>query len=269
MKMQPSFLLLISLAITGCSGGSSSSPNASSNGDNLNSGNPAPPALPLEKVPGYELIGDMIVEPFEARDGIRVDIIEFELFIDIPRIKLHLHNDSSSPITAAGCDLTAFIGNQSVESNKGDFAALETILPGESAVDTNFWFDTKTGFTTFDRVSFSCSWIEGASRKLVREVTTGTVTFDFVEYSSRGRPALTGLLTNNSAETIYSAICSVKAKSGRLILDVAYLFFNELGDVNPGEAVEDDGTWLQLSNFDQFDSEPFNRANMECGYLIR
>ena len=103
------------------------------------------------------------------------------------------------------------------------------------------------------------------------DIVSGPVTVEFAGYRSSfsGRPAVALRLTNNSGVTIFNAACRVEAKRGNVILDAAFVSFANLGDIRPGEAAEDEGTWVELDSLDDFDSEPFDLANVNCTRLVR
>jgi len=229
---------------------------------------PEPEPEPDPDVPGQELVTNVEIEEF--RSGVvDVDIVEygFSQFGD-PQISLRLTNTDIDPIYNANCDITALSGNRIQDVAKAFFASLDPIDPDEAAIDDAVWRDLDGGFGSFDKIRIECDWLDGDDRRIN---VSGPVSVEFTGYTTSrlDKPSVSLLMTNNSSDTIYNAYCGVEAKVGNTIVDVASVFFADLSDIRSGEGVEDDGSWLELSSFGEFDSEPFNIDNVNCSYLVR
>lgn len=229
---------------------------------------PAQQAEPAP-VPGTDLIGDADIENFPGRAGIAVDIVRFGYdAFGQPEVELRLENGSRRTIYNANCAIAALAGNRILDTARTFFASLDPIDPGESALDAGAWFELDGGFSSADRFRITCDWLNGDGGRI--DLASDPVSVDFVGYTSEfGHPAVILLMTNNSARTIYNASCGVEAKRGDVIVDVASLFFADLGDIRTGEAAETASPWLELSSLDEFDAEPFDPANLNCSYLVR
>jgi len=163
----------------------------------------------------------------------------------------------------SACDITALSGNRVLDTTTAIFASLDEIDPGEQAQDTAAFRDLEGGFESLDKLRFTCDWLDGNDRR--RDISSGSVTVSSIGYTTSfsGIPAVTLLITNNSSQTLSRGSCGIEAKRDDLILDVASVFYT---DLRPGEAAEETGTWFELSSFDEFDSEPFDLANLNCTY---
>ena len=231
---------------------------------------PAPEPQPTpEPIEGQEIIGDTLVEPFSPTRGVGVSIIQYGFSqFGAPEATLRMTNGSGGPIYNANCDIAAFRDNTIVDTASAFFASLDPIDMGESALDAAAWRDLD-GLGDIDRIRVSCDWLNGDGDRI--DIASGPVTAEFAGYRSSfsGKPAVALRLVNNSGVTIYNAACGVEAKRGNVILDVASLFFADLGDIRPGEAAEEEGTWFELDSLDDFESEPFNIENVNCTRLVR
>ena len=213
---------------------------------------PEPTPQP-EAIAGLDLVEGIEVPLESESESILSNVVEFSLSSQgRPAIRLRIDNNSDETIYNLNCDAAGLQGNLVIGSANLFFAGLGPIGPGESAADTGEWLGVDNGFATFDQIRWSCEWITGEQFSAV-DVSSGPIDVSFVEYTSEfGSPAITLLITNNSSFTIYNSSCQVEAKRDGIIVDGARLFFADLGDIRPGEAAEDTGSWSELSSFEDF-----------------
>lgn len=231
---------------------------------------PEPEPTPQPEAVGLDLVEGIEVSLESESGSVFGRVVEFSVSSrGRPAIRLRIDNNSRETIRNLNCDAAGLLGNRVIGSASLFFAALGPISPGESAADTGEWLSVDNGFAAFDQIRWSCEWINGEQSSSA-DVSSGPINVSFVEYTSEfGRPAITLLVTNNSGVTIYNVGCVVEAKRDGVIVDGARLFFADLGDIRPGEAAEDTGSWSDLSSLDDFDSNPFDPANLNCSYLVR
>ena len=272
-------LLMVITFLVGCGGDSAGS--GSPFIDKLPTTTPLPvadgdPSPTLETPPqadavvGFDLVEGIDV-PLEFESaGVEFRVVEFSVTPQgQPAIQFLVANNSDETIRNVDCDVDGLLDNRIVESMTVRFAVFGPVSPGESAAASNEWRELDNGFAAFDQIRYICDFINGESSTAV-DVSSGPIDVSFVEYTSQSsRPAVTLRITNNSTFTIYNASCQLEAKRDLVIVDVARLFFADQDDIRPGEAAEDTGAWSNLSSLEDFDSDPFDPANLNCSYLVR
>ena len=227
---------------------------------------------PLDEPVGSDLVEDIDVAPPASEFlGVVATITEYSVSSEgRPAIRIRIDNNSDESIRSVNCDVAGIQENNVIEIVNLRFAATGPVGPGERAATTDEWREVDNGFGSFDQIRWSCDWINGERSSAV-DVSSGPIGVSFVEYttSQTDRPEITLLLTNNSTFTIFNTSCKVEAKRDGIIVDAASLFFADLDDIRPGEAAEDSGTYSDLSSLEDFDSNPFDPASLNCSYLIR
>ncbi|MFK7997586.1 MAG: hypothetical protein AB8B87_25900 [Granulosicoccus sp.] len=266
MKASLSLLTLVPLVLVACGGG----PSGDIASTTVQTQEDLPGGMLQEptSIPGQELIGDLIVERFE-QDGVTVEILEYGVSpFDEPQLSLSFNNNTGAPVYGANCNINGLQADGTKEVAKAFFANLYPIDSGEAALGKGAWIEFEGTFASFTDIELACEWLDGDDDRMDN---AGPVSVEFSGYRSSffGSPGVGLVLTNNSPDTIYGASCGVEAKRGNVIVDVASVFFANDGDINSGEASEEDGAWLGLSSIDDFDSEPFNIDNVNCNFLVR
>lgn len=268
-KVMQAVPLLTLLALTACGGGSSGGPSAdpaSSANDPTDEFGLGPTASSIQSD-----IDTIDIEQFAGSDGITFEFTQFYLHESMfPGFRMRVNNDSTRPIENVGCFVQALNDGVQVKSVSPSFTPT-TIDPGESAIGSDFVSGPPSDFSAFDAIRVSlCTWNGiGAEFDLRRDITTGPVTVDFLGYSSSaGSPEARLLLTNNSANTITNARCSLDAKVGRTIVAVGSTAFGNFDDIAPGEAIEE-GIVMFVNSLDSYDSTPFDVSNLNCAFTER
>lgn len=225
---------------------------------------PIPEPEPEAQIQGDFQVANADIQEFQPLAGISANITAYTFDGDTPRINMVLANDSGGPIFSATCDITALRDNEIVDDAFVSFASLDAIDPNESANGHGLFFEIPS-FGALTAIRVDCDWIDGDGGR--QDIVSGPVVVNFIQYTDFfGTPAVELSITNNSTSTINFAVCGVEAKRGDLILDVASLFFESLGEIAPGETSIDEGVFFDLESLNQFDTGSFDLANVNCDY---
>jgi len=195
-----------------------------------------------------------------------VDIAQVSVFS--PNITLRVTNNSANTISRAICRAVAFKNGEEVDSTSIFMASWAHIKPGDTVTDDGFWFDL-SDLDDLDTARVSCEW---SNRDDDIKDKDPLIVFELIEYSTNefGRPVIVASLTNNSAQTIYSASCEFVIGKGNEVVAEADLTFNERDDIAPGESFMDTASFFTANlKFEDFDSDEFDLADLYCDYRTR
>lgn len=228
-----------------------------------------------EPIQVEELIGDTVVENFVTNQGVSVEVNRYSISsTGLPQIELKLNNNSAVPIFNSMCTVAALENNVVIDLVNILFAELYPIDPGESAINSGSAVELNDWFSSISKIRIECDWTNGDNDR--KDIVNGATTVFFLDYSTNStNPSVRLQLLNHASDfvavpvPITDAVCGVEAKRGNVIIDVATVTFFELLEISPNQAVDATGTWLKLSSLDDFDSEPFDIANVNCFYRYK
>jgi len=204
--------------------------------------------------------------PASEDSNIEFEFVDYNLSSDSPHTTIKMTNNSTGIIFNAGCNAVGSKDGIVVDTALVFPGSLAYLRPGDFAVDVGVWWD-QTTLSELDAIAVSCDWLDYTDRN-----TDPLVAFDLIEYSTdeAGKPVVVAQLTNNSANTIYSATCDFVARKNNQILTYAVLTFNDLNDVATGESFEDSSPFTDsVGGFDGFNSNGFDRGDLYCTYVAR
>ena len=219
----------------------------------------------FDSIPGRELVGDLTYDPFVETAGISIHITSFGFNSSGEiRITALMNNQGSAAVEFATCNVVALQNSFLVSDGILSFAGLGFIDPDKSGVGIiNFFDDLPDGFNSFDELQIDCTWNEDQNTRIDFQSSTEKVEFLGYSISDRGYANVSLRRTNTSDNEAPILRCTVEARIGNVILDVANVGFPT---VAADGVFETNGLFLSFSSLQGFNNDDFDTSIWYCEY---